>query len=76
MLEFSNYSKLTIDGSLMEFLYDEEKYLYKHADMMQLFLKHQHPEPKNHELIVMTQYNNMIDNMVEEYVKNEIIKIV
>lgn len=47
------YRKLTIDGSLMDFLYDEEKYLYK-----------------------MAQYNNMIDNMVEEYVRNEIMKIV
>ena len=37
---------------------------------------HQHPEPKTHEFIVMAQYNNMIDNMVEEYVRNEIMKIV
>ena len=70
------YSKLTIDGSLMDFLYDKEKYLYKYADMVRLFLKHQHPEPKTHEFIVMAQYNNMIDNMVEEYMRNEIMKIV
>ena len=70
------YSRLTIDGSLMDFLYDEEKYLYKYADMVRLFLKHQHPEPKTHEFIVMAQYNNMIDNMVKEYVINEIMKIV
>lgn len=37
---------------------------------------HQHPEPKTHEFIVMAQYSNMIDNMVEKYVKNEIMKIV
>jgi len=37
---------------------------------------HQHPEPKTHEFIVMAQYNNMIDNMVKEYVRNEIMKIV
>lgn len=70
------YSKLTIDGSLMDFLYDEEKYLYKYADMVRLFLKHQHPEPQTHEFIVMAQYNNMIDSMVEEFVRNEITKIV
>ena len=70
------YSKLTIDGSLMDFLYDEEKYLYKYADIVRLFLKHQPPEPKTHEFIVMAQYNNMINNMVEEYVRNEIMKIV
>ena len=70
------YSRLTIDGSLMFFLYDEEKYLYKYADMVRLFLKYQHPEPKTHEFIVMAQYNNMIDNMVKDYVINEIMKIV
>lgn len=70
------YSKLTIYGNLMDFLYDEEKYLYKYANMVRLFLKHQHPEPKTHEFILIAQYNNMIDNMAEEYVKNEIMKIV
>ena len=70
------YSKLTIDGSLMEFLYDEEKYLYKYAYMVRLFLKNQHPERKTHGVIVVAQYNNMIDNMVEEYVRNETMKIV
>ena len=70
------YSRLTIDGSLMNFLYDKEEYLYKYADMVRLFLKHRHPEPKTHEFIVMAQYNNMIDSMVEEFVRNEITKIV
>ena len=70
------YSRLTIDGSLIDFLYDEEEYLYKYADMVRLFLKHKYPEPKTHEFIVMAQYNNMIDNMVEEYVRSEIMKIV
>ena len=70
------YSRLTIDGSLINFLYDEEKYLYKFADMVRLYLKNTYPEPKTHEFIVMAQYNNMIDNMVEEYVRNEIMKIV
>ena len=70
-------SRLTIDGRLMDFLYDEEKYLYKYKDMVvRLFLKYQHPEPKTHEFIIMDQYNNMIDNMVKEYVRNEIMKIV
>ena len=44
--------------------------------MVQILLKHKYPEPKTHEFIVIVQYNNMIDNMVEEYVRNEIIKIV
>lgn len=70
------YSRMTIDCSLMNYLYKEEKYLYEFANMVKLFLKEQYPEPKTHEFIVMAQYNNMIDNMVEEYVRSEIMKIV
>lgn len=47
------YSKLTIDGSLMDYLLEEEKYLYEFADIVK-----------------------MINSMVEEYVRNEITKIV
>lgn len=70
------YSKLTINCELMDYLYEEEKYLYEFANMVKLFLKEQYPEPKTHKFIVMAQYNNMIDNMVEEFVRNEITKIV
>ncbi len=70
------YNKLIIDGTLMDFLYDEEKYLYKFADMVRLYLKDTYPEPKTHEFIVMVKYNQMIDSMVEEFVRNEITKIV
>lgn len=70
------YSRLTINGSLMNYLLEEEKYLYEYADMVKLYLKDTYPEPKTHEFIVMAQYNNMIDNMVEEYVRSEIMKIV
>ena len=40
-LSLMKCSRLTIDGSLMDFLYNEEKYLYKYEDMLvQLFLKY------------------------------------
>lgn len=70
------YSKLTIDGDLMNYLLEGEKYLYKFADMVRLYSKDTYPEPKTHEFIVMTKYNQMIDSMVEEFVKSEITKIV
>ena len=70
------YSRLTIDGDLMDYLLEEEKYLYKFADMVRLFLKDTYPEPKTHEFIVMAKYNQMIDSMVEEFVRSEITKIV
>ena len=42
------YIKLTIDGDLMDYLLEEEKYLYKFADMVRLYLKDTYPEPKTH----------------------------
>ena len=70
------YSKLTIDGGLMDYLLEEEKYLYEFADIVKLYLKDTYPEPKTHEFIVMAKYNNMIESMVEEFVRSEIIKII
>lgn len=70
------YSKLTIDGTLMDYLLEEEKYLYGFADIVRLYLKDTYPEPKTHEFIVMAKYNQIIDSMVEEFVRSEITKIV
>lgn len=44
--------------------------------MIRLYLKSTYPEPKTHEFIVMAKYNNMIESMVEEFVRSEIIKII
>ena len=68
------YSKLTIDCTLMDYLYEEEKYLYQFADIVKLYLKETYPEPKTNEFLVMAKYNNMIESMVEEYVRSEIMK--
>lgn len=70
------YNRLIIDGTLMDYLLEEEKYLYGFADIVRLYLKDTYPEPKTHEFIVMAKYNQMIDSMVEEFVRNEITKIV
>ena len=70
------YSRLTIDGNLMDYLLEEEKYLCKFADMVRLYLRSTYPEPKTHEFIIMAKYNNMIESMVEEFVRNEITRIV
>ena len=69
------YSKLTIDCTLMDYLYEEEKYLYKYANMVKLYLKETYSEPKTNEFLVMARYNNMIESMVEEYVRSEIMKV-
>ena len=70
------YNRLIIDGTLMDYLLEEEKYLYGFADIVRLYLKDTYPEPKTHEFIVMAKYNQIIDSMVEEFVRSEITKIV
>ena len=44
--------------------------------LVKLYLKDTYPEPKTHEFIVMAKYNQMIDSIVEEFVRSEITKIV
>lgn len=69
------YSKLIIDSSLMDYLYEEEKYLYQYANVIKSYLKKSYPDPKTHEFLIMAKYNNMIESMVDEYVRIEIIRI-
>ena len=70
------YSSLIIDGSLMDFLLDKEQYLYKFAEMIRLQLQDAYPQPTTHEFVVMAKYVNLIDSMVEEFVRDEIMRIV
>ncbi|MDO5555678.1 MAG: hypothetical protein Q4G09_03210 [Clostridia bacterium] len=70
------YSKMTIDCSLMEYLEKEEEYLYNYSEMVRLYVQTTHPQPKTHEFIVMAKYNQMIESIVDEYVRSEIRKIV
>lgn len=70
------YIQLIIDGTLMDYLLEEEKYLYEFSYIIRLYLKDTYSEPKTHEFILIFKYNQMIDSMVEEFVRNEITKIV
>ena len=72
----AKYYELLKNNSLMHYILEEEQYLYRFADMTKLYLKSIYPEPKTHEFTVMAKYNLMIKNMVEEYVRHEITKIV
>ena len=69
------YSKLTINCTLMDYLYEKEKELLEYSASIEKQLKEFYPVPKTNEFIVMAKYNNMIESMVEEFVRNEIIKI-
>lgn len=66
------YSELTINSTLMDFLYEKEKELIEYSASIEKQLKETYPIPKTNEFIVMARYNNMIESMVEEYVLNRI----
>lgn len=69
------YSELTINCSLMDYLYEKEKELIEYSASIEKQLKETYPIPKTNEFIVMARYNNMIESMVEEYVLNKIENI-
>lgn len=69
------YSELTINCSLMDYLYEKEKELIEYKTSNEKQLRQTYPEPKTNEFIVMAKYNNMIESMIEEFVRSEIIKI-
>ena len=66
------YSELTINCTLMDYLYEKEKELIEYKSFIEEELKQTYPEPKTNEFIVIARYNNMIESMVYEYVLNKI----
>lgn len=69
------YSELTINCTLMDYLYTKEKELLKYSASIERQLKETYPVPKTNEFIIMARYNNMIESMVEEFVWNKIQKM-
>ena len=66
------YSELTINCSLMDYLYEKEKELIEYKSFIEKQIKQTYPEPNTNEFIVMARYNNMIESMVDEYLLNKI----
>ena len=70
------YSELTINCTLMDYLYEKEKELIEYSASIEKQLKETYAIPKTNEFIVMARYVNLIDSMVEEFVSDEIMRIV
>lgn len=68
------YSELTINCTLMDYLYKKEKELIEYASNIEKQLKQIYPAPKTNEFIVMVKYNYMMQSMVDEYVNKFNIK--
>ena len=70
------YSRLIIEGELMDWLLARENYLYEFAENVREELKMAYPEPKTGEFLVMARYVNFIESCVDDFVVGEIREIV
>ena len=67
------YNELIINGTIMDYLYDVENHLKGYANLIELELKEQYPAPNEKEnFIEQVKYINMIQGLVDEYIKEEI----
>lgn len=62
-----------MDGSIMDYLLDFENHLKGYANLIEIELKQKYPAPAEKEsFIEQVEYLNMIQEMVDELVKEEI----
>ena len=67
------FSCLLMDGSIMDYLLDFENHLKGYANLVEIELKEKYPSPSEKEsFIEQVKYLNMIQEMVDEFVKEEI----
>jgi hypothetical protein len=67
------FSRLVMDGSIMDYLLDFENHLKGYANLMEIELKQKYPAPADKDsFIEQVRYLNMIQEMVDEFVKEEI----
>lgn len=67
------FSRLVMDGSIMDYLLEFENHLKGYANLVEIELKQKYPAPSEKENFVeQVKYLNMIQEMVEELVKEEI----
>lgn len=67
------FQQLTMDGTIMDYLYDFENHLKGYANLIELELKQKYPAPSEKESFVeQIKYINMIQEIVDEFVKDEV----
>lgn len=64
---------LVMDGSIMDYLLNFENHLKGYANLVEIELKEKYPAPSEKEsFIEQVKYINMIQEMVDEFVKEKI----
>jgi hypothetical protein len=67
------FQQLTMNGTIMDYLCNFENHLKGYANLVELKLKQKYPSPSEKESFVeQIKYINMIQEIVNEFVKEEI----
>ena len=67
------FQQLTMDGTIMDYLLEFEQHLNGYANLIKIELKQKYPMPDdNDSFIEQVKYLNMIQEMVDEFVKEEV----
>lgn len=67
------FSRLVMDGSIMDYLLDFENHLKGYANLVEIELKEKCPAPADKDsFIEQVRYLNMIQEMVDEFVMEEV----
>lgn len=67
------FSRLVMDGSIMDYLLDFENHLKGYANLVEIELKEKYPAPAYKDsFIEQVRYLNMIQEMVDEFVMEEV----
>lgn len=67
------FSRLVMDGSIMDYLLEFESHLKGYANLVEIELKQKYPAPSEKEnFSEQVRYLNMIQDMVNEFVKEEV----
>lgn len=67
------FFRLVMDGSVMDYLLEFENHLKGYANLIEFELKERFPAPsKNESFVEQIAYINMIQEMVDEFVRDEV----
>lgn len=67
------FQNLIMDGSIMDYLYNFQNHLNGYANLVEFELRQKYPMPsEKNSFLEHVKYINMIQEMVDEFVKEEI----
>ena len=66
------FEELVINGTIMQKLLEREKEIINKKHIIEKELKQKYLKPQTNEFIVLARYNQMIEGLAEELLKEEI----